>query len=160
MEDENLVLSVKDSAKKTGKSKYSGQYKLISNINTRSGVPSYSLAQFVTEYLRTHRPELAHDEIETQGQLEEAILFGSTTRSDGNIDRRAGIRSITARKWLFFSFFLFFSSCFMSIYNSLGYDRPLVSLAYMVSLGSMPLISSISALSCHYSGRDFWVSPS
>ena len=72
----------------------------ISNINTRPDVTSYALAQFVGKYLRTHRPELAHDEIETQEQLEEAILCGSTTRSDGSIDCRAGICSRTARKWL------------------------------------------------------------
>ena len=86
MEDEDLVLSVKDWAKKTGESKYSGKYIPISNINTRSGVTSYALAQFVDEYLRTHQPELARDEIETQEQLEEAILCRSTTRSDGTID--------------------------------------------------------------------------
>ena len=51
----------------------------ISNINTRPDVTSYALAQFVGKYLRTHRPELAHDEIETQEQLEEAILCGSIT---------------------------------------------------------------------------------
>ena len=100
MEDEVLVLFVKDWAKKTGESKYSSQYMPISSINTKSGVTSYALAQFVSEYLHTHRPELANDEIETQEQLEEAILCGSTTRPDGTVDRRAGIRSRTARKWL------------------------------------------------------------
>lgn len=72
----------------------------INNINIRSDVTSYTFAQFVGEYLRINRPELARDEIETQEQLEEAILCGSTTRSDGTIDFRAGIRSRTARKWL------------------------------------------------------------
>lgn len=72
MEDKDLVLSVKDQAKKkTGESKYSGQYMLISNINTRFRyINSYTLAQFVGKYLHTHRPELAHDEIETQRKLE------------------------------------------------------------------------------------------
>lgn len=65
MEDEDLVLFVKDWAKKTGENKYSGQYIPISNINTRSDVTSYAFAQFVGKYLHSHRPELAHDEIKT-----------------------------------------------------------------------------------------------
>ena len=52
------------------------------------------------EYLRTNRPELGSEELNTPEGLEESILSGSTVRSDGNIDRRAGIRSRTARKWL------------------------------------------------------------
>ena len=52
------------------------------------------------EYLRTQRSELAQTEIDTQEELEQSILCGSTTRADGTIDRRAGICSRTARKWL------------------------------------------------------------
>ena len=48
MENEDLVLSVKDWAKKTGDSKYSGQYVPISSINTSSGVTSYAFAQIST----------------------------------------------------------------------------------------------------------------
>ena len=50
------------------------------------------------EYLRKDRPELARNEIDTQEELEQSISCGSTTRLDGTIDRRAGIRSRTARK--------------------------------------------------------------
>ena len=52
------------------------------------------------EYLRTHRSELGDNEIDTQAELERSILCGSTIRSDGTIERRMGIRSRTARKWL------------------------------------------------------------
>ena len=72
----------------------------INNINKIIGVTSYSLAQYVGEYLRQHRPELARNEIDTQAALEESILCGSTVRDDGTIDCRVGICSRTARKWL------------------------------------------------------------
>ena len=64
----------------------------ISNINNVLGVTSYSLAQYVGEYLRTHRSELGDNEIDTQAELERSILCGSTTRADGTIERRTGIR--------------------------------------------------------------------
>ena len=44
MKDEDLVLFIKDWAKKTGKSNYSGQYMPISNINTRLDIISYAFA--------------------------------------------------------------------------------------------------------------------
>lgn len=75
MEDEDL-LSAKDWIKKTGET------------------------QFVGAYLHTYRPELGPNETDTQEELEQSILCGSTILSNGTIDRRAGIRSRTARKWL------------------------------------------------------------
>ena len=48
------------------------------------------------------------------------------------------------------SFFFLFSSCFMSICNPLGYDRPKASLHYKIKPGSMPFVSSIFALPCRY----------
>lgn len=100
MENEDLVLSVKDQAKKTGESKYFGKYIPISNINTRSGITLYAFTQFVDEYLCIHQPKLAHDEIKTQEQLEKAILYRNITRSDRTINCQAGIWSRTAKKWL------------------------------------------------------------
>ena len=38
--------------------------------------------------------------MDTPEELEKSILSGSTIRLDGSIDKRAGIRSKTARKWL------------------------------------------------------------
>lgn len=58
------------------------------------------MAQYVGEYLHKYRPELAPNEIDTQEKLEETILCGSMIRPDGTIDRRAEIRSKTARRWL------------------------------------------------------------
>ena len=66
MENEDLVLSVKDWASKTGESKYFSQYESISNINMLLDITSYSLSQFVSKYLCTNRPELAPHEIDTQ----------------------------------------------------------------------------------------------
>ena len=54
----------------------------------------------MNKYLRTNRPELAQNEIDSQEGLEESILAGSTVRVDGTVDRQSGIRSRTARKWL------------------------------------------------------------
>lgn len=71
--------------------------KIINNI---IGIISYSLALFVSEYLRTNRSELAPEELDTPEELEQSILSSSTIQSDGSIDNRAGIRSRTARKWL------------------------------------------------------------
>ena len=99
MEDEDLVLSVKDWIKKTGESKCPILI-LIIIINMELGITSYSLAQYVGEYLHKYRPELAPNEIDTQEKLEETILCGSTIRPDGIIDRRAGICSRIARRWL------------------------------------------------------------
>ena len=100
MEDEDLIFSVKEWTIKTGKSKYSSQYESISNINNLLGVTSYLLAQFVHEYLQIHQPELAGHEQDTQEELEQSILCGGITQSDGSVDRRIGIRSRTARRWL------------------------------------------------------------
>ena len=72
----------------------------INIVNNIIGITSYSLAFFVNEYLRTNRSELAPEELDTPEELEQSILFGSIIRSDGYIDRRAGICSRTARKWL------------------------------------------------------------
>ncbi len=52
------------------------------------------------EYLRTNRFELASVELNTPEELKKSILCSSTIRLDGRIDRRAGIRSRTERKWL------------------------------------------------------------
>lgn len=100
MEDENFVLSIKDWAKKTVKSKYSGKYILISNINIRLDITLYALTQFVGKYLRLHKPELARNKIKTQEKLEKAILCGSTTLYTRTFNCRARICSKTARKWL------------------------------------------------------------
>ena len=54
----------------------------------------------MSEYLRTNRSELASKELNTPEELEQPILSGSTVQLDGSSDRRAGIRSRTARKWL------------------------------------------------------------
>ena len=54
---------------------------------------SYSLAQFVNRYLQANRPELAQEELDTPEGLEQSILAVSTVRENGDIDRRAGIRS-------------------------------------------------------------------
>ena len=72
----------------------------INIVNKIIGITSYSLAQFVIGYLQTNRPELAQDELDTPEGLEQSILAGSTIRENGDVDRRAGIRSRTARKWL------------------------------------------------------------
>lgn len=44
MKDEDLIFLVKEETIKTGKSKYSSQYELISTINILSGRTSYLLA--------------------------------------------------------------------------------------------------------------------
>ena len=72
----------------------------INNINKIIDITSYSLAQFVNEYLRTNRPELAQEELDTPQEIEQSILAGSTIQENGDINRRSGIRSRTARKWL------------------------------------------------------------
>lgn len=64
------------------------------------GITSYTLAQFVSRYLCANRPELGQKELDTPEGLEQSILSGSTVRVNGNVDRRTGIRSRTARKWL------------------------------------------------------------
>lgn len=43
-------------------------------INKVIGITSYFLAPFVSEYLRTNRPELAQEELDTPEGLEESIL--------------------------------------------------------------------------------------
>lgn len=45
----------------------------IINLNTRSGVTSYALVQFVDEYLHPNRLELVRNKINTHGQLKEAV---------------------------------------------------------------------------------------
>ena len=100
MEDEDLIFSVKEWTIKMGESKYSSQQESISNINSLSDVTSYSLARFVHEYLRIHRPELAEHEQDTQEELEQSILYGGITLSDDSVDCRIGICSRTARRWL------------------------------------------------------------
>ena len=100
MEDEDLIFLVKEWTTKTGESKYSSQHESISSINILSGIISYSLAQFVHKYLQIHRPELAGHERDTQEELEQSILCGSITQLDGSINRRIGICSRTARRWL------------------------------------------------------------
>lgn len=59
MEDEDLVLSLKEWSRKAGESKVNHLCVPINIINKIIGIASYSLAQFVNEYLRTNRPELA-----------------------------------------------------------------------------------------------------
>lgn len=54
----------------------------------------------MSEYLRPNQAELAPEELDTPEELEQSILSGSTIRLDGSIDKRAGIRSRTARKKL------------------------------------------------------------
>ncbi len=54
----------------------------------------------MSEYLRTNRSKLAFEELDTPEEPEQSILFGSTIRSDGSIDRQAAICSRTIRKWL------------------------------------------------------------
>ena len=72
----------------------------INLVNKILGITSYSLAQFVNGYLQANRPELAQEELDTPEGLEKSILAGSKVRENGDIDRRAGIRSRTAQKWL------------------------------------------------------------
>ena len=72
----------------------------INIINKILGITSYSLAQFVNGYLQANRPELSQEELDTPEGLEQSILVGSTVRENGDVDRRAGICSRTARKWL------------------------------------------------------------
>lgn len=100
IKDEDLIFSVKELTIKIGESKYCSQYESISSINSLSGVTSYSLAQFVYEYLQIHRPELAGHERDTQKELEQSILCGGITQSDGLVDCRIGICYIIARRWL------------------------------------------------------------
>lgn len=69
----------------------------INIVNKLIGITSHSLAQFVNGYLRT---ELAQEELDTPEGLKQSILAGNTVRENGDIDRRSGIRSRTARKWL------------------------------------------------------------
>ncbi len=72
----------------------------INLVNKILGITSYFLAQFVNRYLQENRPELAQEELDTPEGLEQSILAGSTVRENGDIDRRARIRSKTAQKWL------------------------------------------------------------
>ena len=61
----------------------------INNINKIIGLTSYSLAEFVEEYLRKYWSELAHNEIDMQAELEQSILYGSTIRPDHTIEQSA-----------------------------------------------------------------------
>ena len=61
---------------------------------------SYLLAQFVGEYLRKYRSKLACNEIDTQAELEQSILYRSTIRLDGTVERQERICSRTSKKWL------------------------------------------------------------
>ncbi len=72
----------------------------INIINNIIGIPSYSLAFFVSEYLWANWSELVLEELYTQEKLEKSTLSGSTIRSDVNINWRAEIRSRTACQWL------------------------------------------------------------
>lgn len=64
MEDKDLILSVIEWSRKAGESK--SNYFILSNIvNNIIGIASYSLALFVSKYLRTNRPELASEELDT-----------------------------------------------------------------------------------------------
>ena len=54
----------------------------------------------MSEYLCTNRSELALEELDTPEELEKSFLSGSTIQSDESIDKQAGIRSRTVRKWL------------------------------------------------------------
>ena len=72
----------------------------INIVNNIVGITSYSLALFVSEYLRTNRSKLAFEELDTSEEPEQSILFCSTIRSDGSIDQQAAICSRTIRKWL------------------------------------------------------------
>lgn len=65
----------------------------------KSGISSYKLAKFTSEYLQQDRLD-SEKEIETPEQLERSILDGAITQLDGNIHRKPGIRSRTARRWL------------------------------------------------------------
>lgn len=64
MEDEDLILSVIEWSRKTGESK-SNYFIMSNNVNNIIGITSYSLALFVSKYLRTNRPELASEELDT-----------------------------------------------------------------------------------------------
>ena len=48
------------------------------------------------EYLRKYRSELARNEIDTQAELEQSNLCGSTIRPDGTVERREEICLRTA----------------------------------------------------------------
>ncbi len=52
------------------------------------------------EYLRTYLSKLGDNEIDTQADLEQSILYGSIIHANGTIERHMEIRSKTARKWL------------------------------------------------------------
>ena len=58
------------------------------------------MVQYVGEYLRTHRSELGDNKIDTQAELEQSILCGSTICDNGTIKHHMGICSRTAKKWL------------------------------------------------------------
>lgn len=64
MEDEDLILPVIEWSRKTGESK-SSYFIMSNNINNIIGITSYSLALFVSKYLRTNRPELVSEELDT-----------------------------------------------------------------------------------------------
>ena len=58
------------------------------------------------------------------------------------------------------AFFFFFSSCFMSICNPLGYDRPEASLHYIINMALCPFFLSIFALPSRYNlARLLGISP-
>ena len=58
----------------------------INNINKIIDITSYSLAQFLDEYLRTNRPELAQEELDTLQGIEQSILTGSIVQENGDIN--------------------------------------------------------------------------
>ncbi len=72
----------------------------ITIVNNIISITFYSLALFMSEYLFTNRSKQAIEESDTPEELEKSILFCSTRRSDGSIDRRAGNCSKTERKEL------------------------------------------------------------
>lgn len=64
MEDDDLILSVIEWSRKAGESK-SNYIIMSNNVHNIIGIASYSLAFFVSKYLRTNRPELASEELDT-----------------------------------------------------------------------------------------------
>lgn len=74
IEDEDLVLFIKDLAKKIGENKYFGQYMPVNSINISSIITSYTPTQFVGKYLYIYQPKLANDKIKIQKQLKETIV--------------------------------------------------------------------------------------
>ena len=54
----------------------------------------------MNKYLRTNRPELTQEELDTPEELEQLILAGIAVKENRNIDWRAEIYSKTAWKWV------------------------------------------------------------